>query len=208
MTELLIKIGHLSKTSKMPCPSWSLSAFDCISTDEICKKICYAKRHHYNFKNVKDSLKKNKLIWLNKNWVKSMSFYVKDVLDLKYFRWFDSGDLTNILLFEKICQIADKCPNIKFWLPTRRKEILLAYFEANNNIKLNILHPNLIIRISARDINKNPDYELAKYLGVLVSSIDHNKNKAYQCKSHENNNQCGSCRVCWSKTEEVSYKLH
>ena len=41
-------IGHFSKTTKMPCPSYSLSAFDCITTDPICIKICYAKKHHYN----------------------------------------------------------------------------------------------------------------------------------------------------------------
>jgi len=204
--ELLLKIGHLSKTNKMPCPSWSLSAFDCISTDSICETICYARKGRYNFPTVKSALDKNKLIWYNKNWVNSMVLYIRDVLDLKYFRWFDSGDLTNILLFDKICQVADKCPNIKFWLPTRRKELLLAYFEANNNIKLGVLHPNLIIRISAPDVNEKPDYELAKYLGVKTSSVDHNK--GFQCKSHENKNQCGTCRVCWSNCEEVSYKLH
>lgn len=199
------KIGHMSQTHKMPCPSWSLSAFDCISDDPICVKTCYAKRHHYNFKNVKDALEKNKNIWLNKDWIDSMVMYIRDVRDLKFFRWFDSGDLVNIILFTKICQIADKCPNIKFWLPTRRKDILFAYFEANNNIKLNVLHPNLIIRLSAPDIGKDPDYKLAEYLGVKVSSVD---SKGFQCPSYKQEGKCGSCRVCWSNTKEVSYKLH
>lgn len=206
--ELIQKIGHLSKTSKMPCPSWSLSAFDCTSKDEICKKICYAKNHHYNFKVVKSALSRNKLVWLNKNWVDSMVMFVKDVKDLEFFRWFDSGDLVNIILFEKLCKIADKCPNTKFWLPTRQADLLIAYYEANNNTKLCDLHPNLIIRLSASDINTDPNYKLAEKLGVKVSGVDHNKKDVYQCQSHNNEGKCGSCRVCWSNKKEVSYKLH
>lgn len=204
--DLESKIGHLSKTHKMPCPSWSLSAFDCSSVDPICLKICYARRHHYNFKVVKDALSKNKMIYYNKNWVDSMVLYINEVKNLSYFRWFDSGDLPNIILFEKICEIAKRCPNTKFWLPTRAKDILLAYFEANNKVKLNILIPNLIIRISAKDIGHNPDYLLAEYLGVKVSSVDNTN--GFQCPSHKNEGQCGSCRVCWSTVKEVSYKLH
>lgn len=206
--ELIQKIGHLSNTCKMPCPSWSLSAHDCVTNDPLCHKICYAKKGRYRFKVVQDALSKNKLIWYNKNWVDSMVMYIRDFKDLKYFRWFDSGDLTNIILFEKIVEIAKKCPEIKFWLPTRQKEILIAYWEANNCVKLNKLVPNLIIRLSARDISEKPNYELAELIGVYTSSVNQTENNAYQCKSSENNGMCGSCRVCWSNTKEVSYKLH
>ncbi len=43
-----------------------------------------------------------------KDWVKDFSYYIKNILNLSYFRWFDSGDLPNILMLEKICEIADR----------------------------------------------------------------------------------------------------
>jgi len=190
----------------MPCYSWSLSAFDCEFTDPLCLKYCYAKKRRYTIPNVKNALSRNKIIYMGKDWINAISTFLKDYTDSKYFRWFDSGDLENIILFERICKVADQCPNIKFWLPTRAKAILMAYYEANNKVKLNKLHPNLIIRLSAPDIDTDPDYKTAKEIGVLVSSV---KTKDYNCNAKLNNGMCGSCRMCWSpKIKEVSYYLH
>lgn len=202
---LVKKLGHISNTSKMPCPSWSLSAFDCTSQDPICEKICYAKHARYHMKVVNEPRIKNGLMWLNRDWVSNFTKFI-GFMDLNHFRWFDSGDIPNIMLLEKICKIADNCPTVKFWLPTRSREILIAYWEANGKKKLNNLHPNLIIRISAPDVNVNPDYELAEKLGVLVSSV---KTENYTCNAKKFNNTCGSCRACWDQdVKEVSYYLH
>lgn len=200
-------LGHFSKTSKMPCPSYSLSAFDCITTDPICDKYCYARKHHYNFKNVKDALATNQNMYMLKDWVKDFVFFINKVENLRYFRWFDSGDLPSILMLEKICEIADKCPDTLFWLPTRRSDLLLSYFEANNNKKLKELHPNLIIRLSAKDVNEDPDYSLAEYLGVNTSSVTDSDN--YTCNAKNQNGSCQSCRNCWEQNvKEVKYYLH
>jgi len=201
---IIEKLGHISKTHKMPCYSWSLSAFDCIATDPICMKICYAKRHHYNFSNVKEALHKNKTAYLDRNWVRNFKKFLLQT-DTKFFRWFDSGDLPNILLLEKICKIADNNKQVKFWLPTRMKGILTNYYEANNRIKLSKLHKNLIIRFSASDVDTDPDYDFAKKLGLVTSSI----RKKFNCRAKANKGQCGSCRMCWNpKVKEVSYYLH
>ncbi len=202
---ILKKIGHIGKTSKMPCYSWSLSAFDCIYTDPICIKYCYAKKRRYTIPNVKNALSRNKTIYIRKDWVSNFSKFINNFIDAKYFRWFDSGDLENIIILEKICKIADRCKNTKFWLPTRAKELLYSYYETNNQVKLKKLHPNLIIRLSASDVDIDPDYKFAKEIGVLTSSI----RKKYTCVAKLNNNKCGSCRMCWNtKVKEVSYYLH
>jgi len=203
---LIKKIGHISKTSKMPCYSWSRSAFNCNYTDPLCIKLCYAKRHHYNYSNVKDALAKNEEIYYSEDWVKNFTMFLKDFVDAKYFRWFDSGDLQgDLILMGKIGQIADQCPDIKFWMPTRDKEILKQY-KRKVRMKLNKRHPNLIIRLSADNVDTDPNYKLADQLGVLVSSV---KSAIAMCKAKENGGQCGSCRVCWSdKVKEVSYYLH
>jgi len=152
---IIQKLGHISKTYKMPCYSWSLSAFDCVFTDPICIKICYAKNHHYNFQNVKDALHKNKTSYLDRNWVRNFTKFLIQI-DAKFFRWFDSGDLETIVLLEKICKVVDNSKQVKFWLPTRARDILESYYEANNKVKLNKLHPNLTIRFSASDIDTDP----------------------------------------------------
>ena len=204
----LITIGNLSKTRKMPCPSYSLSAFDCEIVDPLCLKYCYARKHHYNFKNVKDALRYNKNKYLNKNWVKDFAFYIERIENLRFFRWFDSGDLPNIIMLEKICKISDLCKNTSFWLPTRRKDLLLAYWEANNCKPLKELHPNLVIRISAKDVNEDPNYAFAELIGVNVSSVTDSQDN-YTCSSKDQGGQCLSCRKCWDQNvKEVRYFLH
>jgi len=203
----LITLGHFSKTSKMPCPSYSLSAFDCITTDSICMKICYAKKHHYNFKNVKDALAINKNMYMLKDWVKDFIFYIDKIENLRFFRWFDSGDMPSILMLEKICEIADQCTNTKFWLPTRRADLLIAYYESHNEQKFKDLHPNLVIRLSGKDVNEDPNYELAKMLGVQVSSVV--DNSSYNCNAKNQGGKCLDCRKCWNQNvKEVKYFLH
>ena len=204
---MIQSLGHFSKTSKMPCPSYSLSAFDCITTDPICLKVCYAKKHHYNFKNVKDALAKNKNMYMLKDWVKDFVFYIDKIENLLYFRWFDSGDLPSILMLEKICEIADQCPNTLFWLPTRRADLLIAYYESRGIQKFTLLHPNLVIRLSGKDINEDPNYALCDMLGIQCSSVV--DNESYTCNAKDQGGKCQSCRKCWDQNiREVKYYLH
>lgn len=198
------KLGHISKTRKMPCYSWSLSAFDCEFTDPICMKICYAKQHHYRYRNVQDALAKNKTSWLDRDWVKNFKLFLQ-ITDAKFFRWFDSGDLPNIMLLEKIGKVADTNKDVKFWLPTRAREILTNYYEAHNKKKLYKLHKNLIIRFSASDVDTDPDYKFASKIGISTSSV---RTKNYNCTAKLNDNTCGSCRLCWTRFKEVSYYKH
>jgi len=204
---MIQSIGHFSKTSKMPCPSYSLSAFDCITTDSICLKICYAKKHHYHFRNVKNALAKNKNMYMLKDWVKDFVFYIEKIENLNYFRWFDSGDIPSILMLEKICEIADQCKTCLFWLPTRRADLLIAYYEAHDQKKFKVLHPNLVIRLSGKDLNGDPNYELCKMLGINSSSVVDTQN--YTCNAKNQDGKCLSCRMCWSQdVKEVKYFLH
>lgn len=205
---IIRSIGHLSKTEKMPCFSWSLSAFNCKSDDPICKNICYARKRHYYFKNVKEALAKNDQSWKLDSFVDNFGIMLK-MLDCKYFRFFDSGDLSScedpLLLLDKITQIAKLNPNVKFWLPTRDKKTLLKFWKKEKK-PLKELYPNLSIRISAKDIDTDPDYVLAKKIGVNVASV---KTKNYTCHAKDFNNNCGLCRQCWNNDiKEISYYVH
>ncbi len=205
---IIRQIGHLSKTSKMPCFSWSLSAYNCKSDDPICNKICYAKKAHYPSKVVQDALRKNQESYKKENFVNDFTYMLK-MLDAKYFRFFDSGDLfasdNPDLLMEKIAQITVKNPNVLFWLPTRDKKTLIKFWKKQKK-PLKELYPNLIIRLSASDMDTDPDYKLAKKLGVNVSSV---KTEGYSCKAKNFNGTCNLCRACWNNNIlEISYYKH
>lgn len=203
-------IGHISQVTKLPYPSWSLSAFDCKTGSKlanikgsVCNQ-CYALEGNYR-RFHRHTYDINLEIYYNELFVEKFVEFIK-LNNLDTFRWFDTGDLQNEILLMKIGQIADKCPNVKFWLPTKEPEILFSYYKMNKETKLNELHPNLIIRLSAFYIDKDPDYKLAHKIGVYVSSV---KTGETNCKVFETNNKCGDCRKCTdSNIFEISYKLH
>jgi len=113
----------LSKASKMPCRSWSLQAIDTcpasIGADgelvDACKG-CYATTGNYNFPNVKAPRIHNKEDWKREEWASEM---IAELDNDRYFRWFDSGDMYDLRLAEKILEICKATPWTKHWIPTR-----------------------------------------------------------------------------------------
>ena len=121
--------GGLSRTSKLECGSFSLSAFDCVTgsklakvKDSVCNK-CYARRNSYQ------ALEN----------------------DTNLFRWFDSGDLQKGML-AKIVEVCKLTPEIKHWLPTHEAGMIIKDKEKLGGK----LPANLIIRLSASMIDGNP----------------------------------------------------
>ena len=97
---------RLSKAGKMPCKSWSLEALTtCPGSKhkdgtlvDACNG-CYATTGNYRFPNVKAPRIENQLDWKRKEWVSDM---VEAIGDDEYFRWFDSGDMYDLRLANKI----------------------------------------------------------------------------------------------------------
>ena len=189
----------LSKTSKMPCKSWSLEARTTCpgSIDpatkapyEVCKS-CYAAKGFYLMPNSKASRDYNRQDWKRNEWVSEM---VAAIGSAKYFRWFDSGDLQSVEMLDAIVQVCRMTPNVRHWLPTQERDILKAYTGE--------IPTNLTIRLSASKINgKAPNY--ANTSGVSQNKAD------VTCFARDNGNSCGSCRDCWdSNVQHVVYPLH
>ena len=107
----------LSKASKMPCRSWSLQALvTCPASKDkngelvpACKG-CYATTGNYNFPNVKAPRQHNQEDWKREEWV---SDFIAELDNDRYFRWFDSGDMYNIKLAEKMLAIMEATPWVK-----------------------------------------------------------------------------------------------
>jgi hypothetical protein len=199
--EALAAVGGLSKPSKMPGWSWSLSASECDTGGKLrqikgstCSK-CYALRGNYRFDNVVDAQARRRAALERPDFVENFvivltKLYASGREDR--FRWFDAGDLPNVETLQKIVEIARQTPHIRHWLPTRELSIVRG---------LRDIPANLTIRLSAAMIGDTlTPFEGMTWSGVNVADIP-------QCPAPQQGNKCGSCSMCWGK-EPVSYHLH
>jgi hypothetical protein len=198
----------LSKTSKLDgILSWSLQALDTCPASknkdgtlvDACKG-CYATTGNYNYPNVKAPRISNREDWKRVDWVYDMSIALDSS---RYFRWFDSGDMYDINLAEKILAVMESTPWCKHWMPTRMHK-----FKKFTNIlnKMQAL-PNVVIRYSSDSISG----EIVQ--GSTSSTIFSNESQlpenATVCRAYEHEGKCNGCRACYSKDVPViAYKAH
>lgn len=214
-THLQNIIGSLSKTTKIPVPGYSISAFDCVTGSKlaevegsVCSK-CYAKKGNNRFPKIQASYRKRLAQITKPEWVKYMSELIdkQDTINKKqgkphgYFRWFNSGDLQSLQHLAKIVEIAKHLPHIKFWLPTHEIGMVGKY------LKIEPFPKNLTVRLSAAMI----DQKAPNILGLTGSGVVTDKKRS-NCKAYKSKNKkanCGSCRMCWNpNVKEIYYPLH
>ena len=196
----------LSKTSKLGTKSWSLQALDtCPGSKDANGNLvpacsgCYATTGMYHFGAVKAVRASNKEDWQRAGWVNDM---VQALSKDKHFRWFDSGDLYNLQLAEKIYSIAKATPNTKHWIPTR-----MAKFPKFADVlaRLQAL-PNVMVRFSSDAV----DGTYTK--GVHGSTILPNGMAAEgvtTCPAYTQGGKCLDCRACYDKSVAViGYPAH
>lgn len=197
----------LSKTSKLDgIFSWSLEAIETcpgsIGGDgqlvDACKG-CYATAGNYRYPNVKAPRIHNREDWKRAEWVDDM---VAAVDSCRYFRWFDSGDMYDIRLAEKIYQVMLRASFCTFWLPTRMHK-----FEKFRAIidKMNAL-PNCVVRFSSDSVTG--EWVAGAYTSTIVPTIE-DAGTATACRAYENDGKCNGCRACWNKAVDVvAYVAH
>ena len=201
--------GGLSRTSKLECGSFSLSAFDCVTgsklakvKDSVCNK-CYARRNSYLYPSVKTAQARRIKKLNNPSWAEAMVKLIRIQAlenDTDLFRWFDSGDLQKGML-AKIVEVCKLTPEIKHWLPTHEAGMIIKDKEKLGGK----LPANLIIRLSASMIDGNPPKSWE------YSSTVHKKTKpiGFLCKSKEQGGKCLDCTACWNKDiKNISYMQH
>lgn len=210
-TQKMLKYGKdcgtvkMSKTSKLGCSSWSLQARDTCpgaknpdgSICQICQH-CYALKGMYVFENVKHRRAENWKAWQAESFVDD---FVAALNRVEYFRWFDSGDIANAALAEKILEICEKTPNTKHWIPTKSYTVasIAPIIE-----KLAAL-PNVTVRKSAKEI----DREATNCSGLTCTVNKDSKAIGFECPAYKNEGKCGNCKACWNKAiKNISYPIH
>ena len=201
--EIVVSLG---KPSKMPCPSYNTPASLCVTGSKLrkvkgstCHK-CYAMKGNYTRPNVRVWLKKRFDAFEHERFVEAMSVMINNYSTKSgYFRWFDSGDLADINMLEKIVMVCQNTKKIKHWLPTREVKIVSDYLKIYNQFP-----ENLLVRVSAPMIDGKP-------LKFDYTSTVHHKEKpiGHDCPSRFQENKCMDCRACWDrKVKNVSYHKH
>jgi hypothetical protein len=198
----------LSKTSKLDnVRSWSLQAVETCpgSIDPATGGLvpacqgCYAIGGNYRFDNVKKPRIFNRQDWKRDGWVSDM---VDALRNDRYFRWFDSGDVYDARLAEKMLQVMLLTPDVKHWLPTRMHKFpkfqpILRAMQAL---------PNVMVRPSSDSVTG--EYTAGLHGSTIVPSLQAPAGVTV-CHAATNDGKCGSCRACYSKDVAViGYVAH
>jgi hypothetical protein len=198
----------LSKTSKLDgILSWSLNALDTcqgsIGSDgelvPACKG-CYATTGNYRFPNVRAPRDFNKEDWKRDTWVSDMVIALDSS---RYFRWFDSGDMYDLRLAEKILEVMTRTPWVKHWLPTRMHK----FTKYNNVINKMMQLENAVVRLSSDSVSGEVVNGLTT--STIFSDDSQLKSDMVECKAYQHDGKCNGCRACYSKDVAiVAYRAH
>jgi hypothetical protein len=198
----------LSKTSKLDgILSWSLQALDtCPGSKDSTGNLvpacqgCYATTGNYRFANVKKPREFNREDWKRDDWVNDM---VQALENSRYFRWFDSGDMYDVRLAERILMVMVRTPHVKHWLPTRMHKFAKFKSVINNMQGL----PNVVVRFSSDSVTG--DVIEGLNTSTIISHESQLKNVDGICQAYKHEGKCNGCRACWDKSVKViGYQAH
>jgi len=202
--ELEAIVGSLSNPSKMPGRAYGIPAEECPLGAILRKKdnsvcsICYAHKGMYVFPVVKNAQRKRLESIARSDWTEKMTELIR-LSKTEYFRWHDSGDLQNAEHLSKIVAIANNLPGVKFWLPTKERDLVTKFFR-NRSVP-----NNLTIRVSAPMLRQEAPKRLPGRF--VASTVD--SSTGYACPARTQKNECGDCRACWDKNvKSVDYPSH
>lgn len=188
------KVG-LSKTKKMPGPSFGFSNKHCKAGKElakikgsICSK-CYAGRGNYCYDNVKDAQERRWVQYVtlpDDEWVGLMVQAIKRACKSRpWFRIFDSGDFQSTEDVGRWIEVARQCPQIRFWAPTQELRFVKPWKDK--------IPKNMVIRVSSIMID---DTKRRNWRWTSSSVRD---KKQATCPAQYQDGKCGDCRRCWDK---------
>ena len=204
-------VGGLSRTQKMPCHSWGLSATHCRRGAKlreipgtVCSR-CYARKGFYPKNHVQRALKRRLDGLKDPRWIAAMAALLKGE---RYFRWFDAGDLQGLWLLEAIAEVCKLTPECKHWLSTRERRIVQGFLAED------VMPENLNIRLSADYIGV--PFAISRITDCTWSIVSRRPSapSTYDCPAtfgtfRGRTCNLAGCRACWEKSVPVvNYKLH
>ena len=207
--------GPLSRTEKMPCASYNLPADMCRIGSRlrnvegsVCSR-CYARRNRYTYPNVKTALWRHYASLDNPMWAEAMAFLINKEVE-PYFRFHDSGDIADADHLNMIVDVVERCPKVKFWIPTLEFKLVYDKFGPGNRN----MPGNMVARLSTAMVGVEPYkhvMEFARRPGVVMSMVSLSPSwGVVKCPATWGDDpKCGACRACWDRSISiVCYKPH
>lgn len=194
--------GGLSFPSKMPCPSWGISAARCrigmvlaARPGTVCRD-CYAMKGTYGFTTVQDKLEQRYQGLFHPLWTPAMVFLLRYYCD-RYFRLFDSGDIQGVNHLRNLITLARHVPDVRIWLPTREYDMVRTCAGE--------IPENLTVRVSGHRVDHVPP-SWWPTTSTVVSAPEPGDGI---CPAPEQEGKCGECRACWDAcVANVAYRQH
>lgn len=186
----------LTKTSKLDgVKSFSfLAGKSCpgMHNSEICKNSPYCMTNFYKFPVVKNARLHNMEDIKRDDWEDDMVDLIKNE---NYFRWFDTGDIYNVSVAEKIYNVIKRTPNVKHWLPTNSYDVdgLKEWIDKIDELD------NVKVRRSSKLFGK---YEKGVHGSCVIVEEDI-PDGVHVCPATLNHTKCGSCTACYDKNVDV-----
>ena len=195
--------GGLGKPSKMPGYAYGIPAKHCKVGAKLHKvpgsvcSDCYALKGRYLFSNVTEAQDRRFQSLQHPLWVQAIAWTIKK-RKCDYFRWHDSGDLQGMWHLVNIVEVANLCPDTKFWLPTRENALVSQYLSTMGSFP-----KNLVVRMSGAMIDGYAPIKFFNTSTVVSKSAD------ATCPAYQQGGKCGSCRSCWDPAvRNVAYPRH
>ena len=195
--------GGLGKPSKMPGYAYGIPAKYCKVGAKLHKvpgsvcADCYALKGRYMFSNVQQAQERRFQSLRHPLWVQAIVWTLKK-RKCDYFRWHDSGDLQGMWHLVNIVEVANLCPDTKFWLPTRENALVSQYLSTMGSFP-----KNLVVRMSGAMIDGYAPIKFVNTSTVVSKSAD------ATCPAYQQGGKCGSCRSCWDPAvRNVAYPRH
>lgn len=193
----LDNIGSWSLIAGVHCPGSKING----ETVPVCRG-CYAKCGNYAYPNVKNTRLHNAEDWKRDEWVDDM---ISELQNMRYFRWFDSGDIYTVELANKIFEVCKNTPHVSHWVPTKACNVAELKPIVD---KLDTLS-NVALRYSSPDIDGS--YTEGLHGATVIPRHGFPVNEDVKiCGAYLNENKkCSGCRACWDKSVKViAYVAH
>lgn len=126
-----------------PCVNFNFPIeYTCDHTCECYKKkICYASKGRYNFKDNQARYTENINFFNNQTsdvFIKAVQIAI-DFFGYSRFRYFTCGDIPSARFIDCIVQIAKNNDNVKFWLYTKKYKLVNNWIAENGNFPENLV---------------------------------------------------------------------
>ena len=213
------KVRLLTKTTKMPGPSWSLPAHKACprANGTICDS-CYASKGCYRYTTTQQA-QAARFAWTVESmrtppgraeWIATMVSAIRET-GTAYFRVHDSGDMFNVAYAECWLEVCRQLPCVKFWIPTRAWQqpsgALPLFDPLLSTLRKLASLPNVVVRPSALNFGEHAPVIAGLHAGSTADMPD--VFRAFQCPAYRQGGNCGDCRKCWeAKDTPVSYCRH